>query len=87
MILLYFANSLIKQNLRPDMENDIQIFLSYASQDQERVLSVYEFLIKNGFPNTWIDCKKLLPGQPWEFEIQRNLKKSEIVIFFFLTHR
>lgn len=67
------------------MENDIQIFLSYASQDQERVLSVYEFLIKNGFPNTWIDCKKLLPGQPWEFEIQRNLKKSEIVIFF-LSH-
>lgn len=63
-------------------QNEVQIFLSYANQDQGRVLPIYEFLIKNGFPNTWIDCKKLLPGQPWEFEIQKNLRKSEIVIFF-----
>lgn len=66
-------------------QSHIQIFLSYASPDQERVLQIYEFLIKNGYPNTWIDCKKLLPGQPWEFEIQRNLRKSEIVIIF-LSH-
>jgi hypothetical protein len=63
-------------------QSELQIFLSYANQDQERVLPIYEFLIKNGFPNAWIDCKKLLPGQPWEFEIQKNLRKSEIVIFF-----
>jgi hypothetical protein len=68
-----------------ETQAEIQIFLSYASEDQERVLTVYDYLIKNGFPNAWIDCKKLLPGQPWEFEIQRNLKKSEIVIFF-LSH-
>lgn len=66
-------------------KSEIQIFISYASPDQDRVLPVYEYLIKNGFPNTWIDCKKLLPGQPWELEIQRNLRKSEIIIIF-LSH-
>lgn len=66
-------------------QSHIQIFLSYAKPDKERVLQVYDFLINNGYPNTWIDCKKLLPGQPWEFEIQRYLSKSEIVIIF-LSH-
>lgn len=63
-------------------QSAIQMFLSYASPDKDRVLEVYEYLIRNGYPNVWIDCKKLLPGQPWEFEIQRNLHKSEIIIIF-----
>lgn len=63
-------------------QSELQIFLSYASPDQERVLPIYEFLIKNGYPNAWIDCKKLLPGQPWEYEITRNLRKSDIVLVF-----
>jgi TIR domain len=63
-------------------QSDVQIFISYTRADQERVLPVYEFLVRNGYPNTWIDCKKLLPGQPWDFEIKRNLKKSEIVLIF-----
>jgi hypothetical protein len=66
-------------------QSHVQVFISYASQDQERVLPVYDYLVKNGYPNTWIDCKKLLPGQPWEFEIERNLRKSEIVLIF-LSH-
>lgn len=63
-------------------QSNLQIFISYTKADQDRVIPIYEFLICNGYPNTWIDCKKLLPGQPWEFEIKRNLKKSEIVIIF-----
>lgn len=59
-----------------------QIFLSYASPDRDRVLQVYDYLIKNGYPDVWIDCKNLHPGQLWELEIQRNLRKSEIVLVF-----
>lgn len=66
-------------------QSHLQVFLSYANPDQDRVLQIYDYLLKNGYPNTWIDCKKLLPGQPWEFEIQRNLRKSEIVLIF-LSH-
>ncbi len=60
----------------------IQIFLSYATPDRDRVLQVYDFLINNGYPDAWIDCKNLHPGQLWELEIQRNLRKSEIVLVF-----
>ncbi len=63
-------------------QKEMQIFLSYASPDQQRVLQIYDFLVRHGYPNTWIDCKKLLPGAPWEFEILRNLRKSDLVIFF-----
>jgi hypothetical protein len=64
-------------------QSDLQIFISYTVADQDRVIPIHEFLVRNGYPNTWIDCKKLLPGQLWDFEIKRNLKKSEIVIIFF----
>lgn len=63
-------------------QSEIQVFLSYASQDRERVLPVYEYLVTNGYPNTWIDCKKLLGGQNWDLEIKRNLGKSQIIIIF-----
>lgn len=62
--------------------NNIQIFLSYTHSDQERVLEFYKSLINNGFNNIWIDCKQLLPGQNWDLEIKRSLRKSEIIIFF-----
>jgi TIR domain-containing protein len=69
----------------PD-QSPIQIFLSYTIKDRQRVLLVYDYLIKNGFPNVWMDCKKLLAGQTWEFEIFRNLKSSEIFLFFLSHH-
>jgi len=40
-----------------------------------------EWLAGEGF-NTWIDCKNLLPGQDFDFEITRALDKSSIVIAF-----
>ncbi|MBS1780654.1 MAG: TIR domain-containing protein [Bacteroidetes bacterium] len=66
-------------------QNDIQIFLSYTKADQDNVLHIYQYLIENGYVNTWIDCKKILPGQKWDLEIQKNLRKSDIIIIF-LSH-
>jgi hypothetical protein len=63
-------------------QSDLQIFISYTVADRDRVIPIYEFLVGNGYSNTWIDCKKILPGQPWDFEIKRNLRKSQIVIIF-----
>ncbi len=63
-------------------QSDLQIFISYTVADRDRVIPIYEFLVRNGYSNTWIDCKKILPGQPWDFEIKRNLRRSEIVIIF-----
>ncbi|AMO94538.1 hypothetical protein CFter6_1841 [Collimonas fungivorans] len=58
-----------------------QVFLSYAKPDQHRVTPFFESLEKSGF-NVWYDCKRLKPGQNWDFEIKRALDKASIVIAF-----
>lgn len=57
------------------------IFLSYASQDRERVLPFYDLLDTHGL-DPWMDCKKLLGGQNWDYEIKTALDRSEIVVVF-----
>lgn len=58
-----------------------QVFISYANADQQRVIPFFESLEKYGF-NVWLDCRKLKPGQNWDFEIKRALDKSSLVIAF-----
>jgi D-ribose pyranose/furanose isomerase RbsD len=62
-------------------EQSTQIFISYANADQKRVIPFFNALEKDGF-NVWLDCKKLKPGQNWDFEIKRALDKSNLVIAF-----
>lgn len=58
-----------------------QIFISYASPDRERVIPFFDELEANGL-NVWMDCRKLMAGQNWNFEIMRALDKSSMVIIF-----
>ena len=58
-----------------------QIFISYTKPDLARVIPFFEELEKSGF-NIWFDCKRLKPGQNWDFEIKRALEKSSLVIVF-----
>ncbi|EFN8484340.1 TIR domain-containing protein, partial [Escherichia coli] len=54
------------------------VFISYASQDKERVLSYYDALEDNSY-ELWMDCKKLIGGQDWDFEIRKNFSKADVV--------
>lgn len=58
-----------------------QIFISYTNSDQDRVLPFFHALERYGF-NIWLDCKRLKPGQNWDFEIKLALDKSSLVIAF-----
>lgn len=62
-------------------ENGHLIFISYASPDRERVLPFFEWIEKQGF-NVWMDCRRLKPGQNWNFEINRALGKATFVLSF-----
>lgn len=62
-------------------DESLQIFISYANPDQQRVIPFFDALERNGF-NVWLDCKKLKPGQNWDFEIKRAFDKSTLVIAF-----
>ncbi|WP_277982275.1 toll/interleukin-1 receptor domain-containing protein [Sphingomonas faeni] len=65
------------------MTNDEQplIFFSYASPDRERVMPYYAFLADRGL-NVWIDHKKLLGGQQWDYELRKALDRAAIIIMF-----
>lgn len=58
----------------------LKIFLSYASEDRDKVIPFFERLKSEGFL-PWMD-KLILPGQNWEFEITRNFKAANVVIIF-----
>ncbi len=57
------------------------IFISYASPDRARVTPYYEDLENRGF-NVWIDYKRLLAGQKWDFEIRKTLDAAALVVVF-----
>ncbi|WP_400765802.1 toll/interleukin-1 receptor domain-containing protein [Methylosinus sporium] len=57
------------------------IFVSYASPDRHRVLPIADWLEQQGL-NIWMDAKRLMPGQNWDFEINRALDKSCIILIF-----
>jgi hypothetical protein len=57
------------------------VFLSYASQDRERVLEFYDYLASAGF-DVWLDVKRIRPGQPWDFEIRKALETASTIVVF-----
>ena len=57
------------------------IFLSYVSEDRARVLPFYELLDAHNL-NPWMDCKSILSGQNWDYEITTALERSDIVVIF-----
>jgi len=57
------------------------IFFSYASPDRDRVMPYYTFLEDRGL-NVWIDHKKLLGGQQWDYELRKALDRATLIIMF-----
>lgn len=60
-------------------KDNTHIFISYAKEDLNDVLKIYEFLIKHNF-TCWLDVKDLLPGQNWKYEIEKAIKNSKYFI-------
>lgn len=57
------------------------IFLSYVSEDRARVLPFYELLDAHNLA-PWMDCKSILSGQNWDYEITTALERSDIIVIF-----
>jgi len=68
------------------MEPDEQVvFISYTSADREVVTEIVDQLVSRGL-TTWIDHRRLKPGQNWDFEIRRALDRSVIIVVFISKH-
>ena len=67
--------------LHLDMSDEPLIFLSYASQDRDRVLPFYDHLKSAGL-NVWMDKHDLKGGQNWDLEIKKALQRATIIAAF-----
>jgi hypothetical protein len=57
----------------------LNVFISYAKENQTIAENYYTWLEKEGF-SPWLDIKKLKGGQNWELEIDRALQKANVVV-------
>jgi hypothetical protein len=57
----------------------LRVFLCHSTQDKPAVRNLYQRLQTDGF-DAWLDEEKLLPGQDWDFEIQKAVRQSDVVI-------
>jgi ribosomal protein L7/L12 len=58
----------------------LKVFLCHASQDKPAVRDLYRRLQAEGWIDPWLDEEKLLPGQDWNYEIEKALDTSDAVI-------
>ena len=61
------------------MNEEVQIFISYAREDQPRVEVLYQKLSAAGY-QPWLDCQELQLGQGLESVIEQALQKSDLVL-------
>ena len=56
-----------------------QVFLSYAREDEKKVVILYQRLFDDGF-KPWMDTKDILPGEKWRFSIQKAIRRSDFFL-------
>ncbi len=56
-----------------------QVFLAHAAEDKDLVRQLHAQLNLRGF-KPWLDEADLIPGQNWQIEIHRAIKKSDIFV-------
>lgn len=57
----------------------LRVFLCHSSGDKKAVRELYSRLRSDGI-DPWLDEENLLPGQDWQFEIQKAVRASDIVL-------
>ena len=59
----------------------LKAFISYAREDRDRVEGYFDELLRGGYA-PWMDCRKILPGQNWEAEIEHALTSANVILAF-----
>ena len=53
----------------------LKVFLCHSKADKAKVRELYRRLIADGF-DAWLDEEKLMPGQDWDLEIRKAVRKA-----------
>ena len=62
-----------------ETKHPLKVFLCHAHGDAAAVHDLYRRLVRDGV-DAWLDKERLLPGQDWELEIRRAVRKADIVV-------
>ena len=65
--------------------NDVVVFLCHAHEDKPAVRELYARLQSDRF-QPWLDEEDLIPGQDWQQEIPRAVRKSHVVVVCLSAH-
>ena len=57
----------------------LKVFLCHSKDDKPKVRELYRHLVADGF-DAWLDEEKLMPGQEWDLEIRKAVRKSDVVV-------
>lgn len=61
----------------------LRVFLCHSSQDKPVVREIYQRLNAEGWVDPWLDERKILGGQDWDFEIQKVVRNSDVILVGF----
>ena len=75
--VLATIKNIISETKRTDKK--LKVFLCHSSGDKKIVKILYKQLQSTN-ADPWLDSEKLLPGQDWENEITKAVKRADIVI-------
>jgi internalin A len=70
--------------LSNDISKKLRLFVSYSHKDEQYRIELenhFALLKRSGRIETWFD-RKILPGDDWNDEIQKNLELADIVLLF-----
>jgi SOS-response transcriptional repressor LexA len=59
----------------------LKVFLCHSKDDKFKVREFYHRLIASGI-DAWLDEEKIVPGQDWDFEIQKAIRGADTVVVF-----
>src|SRR5271157_5477457 len=62
-----------------------EVFIGYAHEDLADAKRLYDDLREAGV-DAWIDTEKLLPGQNWPIEIEKNIRSSRFFLAILSAH-
>lgn len=63
----------------PETQRRLRVFLSYAREDEDTVLNLYQRLQADGF-QPWMDKEDLMPGQKWEEAILKAVREADVFL-------
>jgi TIR domain-containing protein len=77
------GSTVTEDKLSNEESRNKRVFISYAREDSDEALRLYNDLKAHTDLRPWLDKKDLLPGQKWQLEIRNAIHNSRYFIVLF----